>query len=111
MRYEQRTVRIGEWLGDVPDDWDYESFYKKHLGQNREYFERSVEAFKQADNALREGKEVWIEVSGGFSHKVYKCGLYDGWPFWTPRPCFSYKGPIPSEHVEEFYNVWYVRIK
>ena len=24
MRYETQTVRVGEWLGDVPADWDYE---------------------------------------------------------------------------------------
>ena len=110
MRYETQTVRVGEWLGDVPADWDYDAFYEKYLGQNREYFDRAVQCFKEMDAALKRGAQVWA-TAGQFTHEVLRCGLYDGWPFWAPRPCYRYVGPIPSEHIDEFYSVWYVRIE
>lgn len=105
MRLETQTIRIGEWLGEVPDDWDYEAFYQKHLGQNREWFDRAVTLFKEMDAALKRGATVWATQSGNFTHLVYHCGLYDGWPFWIPRPCYRYEGPIPAEHIDEFYNL------
>lgn len=110
MRLETQTVRVGEWLGDVPSDWDYEAFYQKHLSSNREYFERSVKLFKEMDAALKRGAKVFATQSGDFTHEVYRCGLYDGWVFWEPRPCYSYKGPIGVDR-DEFYNLWYLRIK
>ena len=110
MRYETRTERVGEWLGDVPQGWDYNAFYEKHLGQNRDMFDKSVKLFKEMDEALRRGAEVHACLSGGFWHKVYHCGLYDGWVFWVERPCISYQGPIRCEHRDEFYNLRHLRI-
>ena len=111
MRYETQTVRIGEWLGAVPENWDYEAFYEKHLGRSKDSFERSVALFKEMDAALRAGKKVFATQSGNFSHEVYRCGLYDGWVFWVPRPCYAYVGPIPAEHIDEFYNLIDIRIE
>lgn len=111
MRTETHTVSVGEWLGDVPDSWDYEAFYAKYLGQNKESFDMAVKLYKEMDAALRRGDKVWATQSGGFTHQVYSCGLYDGWAFWVPRPCYSYKGPIPSEHIHEFYNLCSLRIE
>ncbi len=108
MRYETQTVRIGEWLGEVPEDWDYDAFYRKHLegsGFRRESFEESVRLFRDMAAALKRGEKVSAVSSGGFSREVYSCGLYDGWVFWEPRPCYSYKGPISGEHIDEFYNL------
>lgn len=111
MRYETKQIRIGEWLGDVPENWDYDAFYAKYISQNKESFDRSVALFKEMDAALRSGKRVIATQSGQFSHEVYKCGLYDGWAFWVPRPCYSYKGPISGEHIDEFYNLTSIKIE
>lgn len=110
MRLETQTVQVGEWLGDVPADWDFDGFFAKHLGQNKGSFDRAVLAFKEMDAALKRGDEVWATKSGDFTHKVLRCGLYDGWPFWTPRPCYGYVGPIPCEHINEFYDLQSIRV-
>jgi len=111
MRFETKTVRIGEWIGDVPDDWDYDEFYKQHLGQNRESFDKAVALFKEMDSALKSGAKVFATQSGGFTHEVYRCGLYDGWVFWVARPCYSYEGPLYGKHIDEFYNLRAIRIE
>jgi len=111
MRIETQQVRIGEWLGDVPEDWDYDAFRKRHLSLNKTDFDKAVKLFKEMDTALKRGATVWATVSGNFTHKVYHCGLYDGWIFWTPRPCYAYEGPIPGEHRNEFYELRRIRIE
>jgi hypothetical protein len=108
MRLETQTVRIGEWLGDVPDDWDYEAFFAKYL-QNRSYFERGRDLFKEMAAALKRGATVYAMQSGGFEHLVCYCGLYDGWVFWVPRPCYAFRGPIGTDR-DEFYNIVGLRI-
>jgi hypothetical protein len=110
VRFETRVERVGEWLGDVPSDWDFRGFCDRHLQGRRDIHERSERLFMAMAEALREGKEVWAMQSGGFWHKVTHCGLYDGWVFWVPRPCYSYIGPIPVPHTDEFYNIRAIRI-
>lgn len=117
MKLVTRTERVGEWLGDVPGDWDYDAFFVRWLASctsgnpsAKEHFDRSVELFKAMAEALKAGKTVHAMTSGGFWHEVYHCGLYDGWVFWVPRPCFVYKGPIPGEHRDEFYSIQQIRI-
>lgn len=110
MRLETQTVRIGEWLGDVPLDWNYNKFYQENLNHDKERHDKSVEYFKQMAQALKEGKEVSATTSGGFFHHVYHCGLYDGWVFWKPRPCFCYKSTLGTA-TEEYYNLQRITIK
>ena len=109
MRTETRTIQVAEWLGDTPDDFDYEAFYLKYISQNKDTFDRAVKLYKEMDSALKSGAKVFATRSGDFTHEVYSCGLYDGWPFWVPRPCYSYRGPISGEHIEEFYNIRHIR--
>ena len=112
MRFETRQVRVGEWLGDVPRDWDWEAFRKKFLSTRAvDDYNKSAGLFEQMAEAIERGAEVTAYVSGGFGHKVLRCGLYDGWPFWEPRPCYRYKGPIPAEHIDEFYNLQSIKIE
>lgn len=114
MRLETQTVRVGEWLGDVPPDWDFDAFYRRHLegcGHRRDYFNEAVQHYRTMEAALKRGATVYATGSGGFTHLVYSCGLYDGWAFWEPRPCFSYQGPIPGEHKGEFYHLIGVRVE
>ena len=110
MRLETKTVKVGEWLGDVPEDWDYDEFYEENLGQNKEMHDKAVALFKEMAEAVKQGKKVYATQSGGFTHEVYGCGLYDGWVFWKPRPCYSYKGPIPGAHTDEYYNLRAIKV-
>lgn len=111
MRTETRTVLIGEWLGDVPEDWDFEKFYAENLSQHKESHDRAVKLYKEMAAALKRGATVWATQSGDFTHKVIGCGLYDGWVFWKPRPCYAYEGPIPAAHTDEYYNLRAIRIE
>ena len=111
MRLETQTVTIGEWLGDVPEGWDFDAFYKKYLNQNKISFDESVLLYRKMEAALKRGAKVWATQSGGFTHEVIHCGLYDGWVFWVPRPCYAYRGPIPGAHREELYNLHAIRIE
>ena len=113
MRIETRGVRVGEWLGDVPDDWDYEGFYERYLRACDPYkkdYDRAVEVFKKLDLALRGGLKVQAIETGGFTYEVYKCGLYDGWPFWIPRPCYAYYRPNRKSISREFYDLYDLKI-
>lgn len=103
-------MRIGEWLGDVPADWDFDKFCSRNLSQNKLHYDHAIQFFWEMAAALKRGDEVWAIQSGGFAHLVYSCGLYDGWPFWIPRPCYSYKGPISAPHTDEFYNLIAIRV-
>jgi hypothetical protein len=74
MRYETRTVRIGELVG--PIDWDHET--------------------------ARAMPEAWHEAEGKPDHftfngrRIIAIGMYDGWPYWEPRPAVCFIGPMNS---------------
>lgn len=113
MRLETRTVRVGEWLGDVPADWDFDGWYTEHLarsGYPRDWYDRAVALYKEMAEALKRDQIVYATQTGGYEHLVYSCGLYDGWVFWKSRPCYSYKGPIAGAHRDEFYNLRSLRV-
>ena len=111
MRYETKIVCHGEWLGEVPEDWDYDEWHEKHLSCKKSDYDRTVATFKDLLNEYKAGKTICFCNSGGFSHKVLKVGLYDGGVFWKPRPCIRYVGPIPGEHVAGFYDVRSFRVE
>lgn len=76
MRYETRTVRIGEACG--PIDWSHET--------------------------AKDMPPIWREAEqrpGDFTFSEYRrpilqiC-MYDGWPYWTPRPAIQFLGPLNS---------------
>lgn len=75
MRYETQTVRIGEDMG--PIDWSHET------AQDKPQIWRDAEA--NPHEYLYNGRPI------------YKICMYDGWPYWTPRPAIFFGGPIGPE--------------
>ena len=78
MRTETRTVRIGENVGPVPADYNYEEDSPR------------VERFKALVDATARGEEWEATTDGGWPRvgwgRVLEIGMYDGWPYWTPTP-------------------------
>jgi hypothetical protein len=74
MRYETRTVRIGENVG--PIDWTHET--------------------------AKDKPEIWREAEqspSGFLYNgrsILAIAMYDGWPYWQPRPAIQFIGPLKS---------------
>lgn len=110
MRLETKTIRIGEWLGDVPADWDYDKFHDENLSCSKEMHDQAVALFTEMARALKQGRNVFATQTSNFTHEVSSCGLYDGWAFWEPRPCYSYKGPISGKHIGEYYDLRAIKI-
>lgn len=82
MRYETKSVAIGEKLG--PIDWNY-PFDEQGQGLRPEFIEERKERLRRC-----EAGEVEATTDGGFPKvgwgKVLDTGMYDGWPYWRPVP-------------------------
>ena len=74
MRTETQTVRIGENMG--PIDWTYSS------AKDKPEFWREAEANPEA--FLFQGRPILA------------IAMYDGWPYWAPRPAIQFIGPLNS---------------
>ena len=72
MRYETVEVRIGEAVG--PIDWEHDTAKTKPPLWR--------EAERNPASFLYNGRSI-----------VQIC-MYDGWPYWRPRPAIQYMGPI-----------------
>lgn len=88
MRTETRTVRVGEYLGPVDWDYDFEEHGWDRTGAfNPELIPGRVEMLRKlAENP--DGYEAttdggWPRVGWG---RVGRVGMYDGWPYWKPTP-------------------------
>lgn len=79
MRVWQETVtkREGENMG--PIDWTHET------AKDKPDLWREVE---KNPSAYR------YSPSGFSSFLIVEMCMYDGWPYWEPRPAFSYVGPL-----------------
>ena len=76
MRTETRTVRVGENVGAV--DWEHPT--AKDMPPVWREAEANPDGFY-----LDQG-------SGG--RAIYALCMYDGWPYWTPRPAILHASPI-----------------
>ncbi len=75
MRERLVTERIGEDMG--PIDWTHE------IARDKPSAWRCAEV--EPDKFLYNGRTI-IAIR-----------MYDGWPYWTPRPAILFMGPIGSE--------------
>lgn len=99
MRTETQTVRIGEWLGPVDWSFDFAAFTDRHL--NGGDSTKAIAMLREIEDGLHRG-ERWGIWEHGTMREVISVGMYDGWPFWTPRPCYLAKTPIGGDKSE-----WY----
>jgi hypothetical protein len=74
MYYKTIQVPVGEALGPV--DWDHPT------AANKPALWREAEA--NPSGFLYNGREI-IQIC-----------MYDGWPYWTPRPAIHFVGPLKS---------------
>jgi hypothetical protein len=74
MRTETQTIRIGENMG--PIDWTHP------IAKAKPEFWREAET--NPDAFLFRG------------HTILALAMYDGWPYWTPRPAIQFVGPLNS---------------
>jgi len=51
--------------------------------------------------------EFMFDNGGVYLRRIYQICMYDGWPYWTPRPAIQYEGPLGSEWV--FFTDYGVR--
>jgi len=77
MRTRTVVERIGESMGPV--DWTHVTAADKPDSW------RDAEANPSAYR---------YESSGGGSFQVVELCMYDGWPYWEPRPAIAYIGPL-----------------
>lgn len=82
MRYETVTVRHGENVGPV--DWSHPT--AKDMPAIWREAEKNPEAF----------------VFGDYDREILDICMYDGWPYWEPRPAVCFVGPIGTEW--SFFN-------
>lgn len=76
MRYESVTVRHGENVGPV--DWTHET--ARDMPPIWRDAEQRPEGF-----VFTEHERAILAVC-----------MYDGWPYWTPRPAIQFVGPLGS---------------
>lgn len=93
MRYETKTVRIGENTG--PIDWSYD--FRSHfdcMGASDEAKDATCEQktrwLRRIEADVRDGVPVRVTNYGGWPrvgiYPVLEVGMYDGWPYWRPVP-------------------------
>lgn len=104
------TVHEGEWLGPIPEDWDAREFVGHHAIREDSAL-RGLELCREAAAALDRGaKVVCYDCYGGSARELLWVGMYDGWAFWKPRPCFAYRSPLGGSEHGEFYNLRQIQI-
>ncbi len=82
---ETVTKREGENMGPV--DWEHPTAKSKPALWRA--IEKNPSAFRYS-------------ASGFSSFPLVEMCMYDGWPYWEPRPAFSYIGPLGSVEWAHF---------
>jgi hypothetical protein len=102
MKTYQKTVRVGEWLGPVSPDYNFNqhSWTGSHGGANPKCVEQGQITILQMN------KGEWeYRPSDWYWYKIIHVGMYDGWPYWKPTPAIGYIGPLNSVEIAFFYNL------
>lgn len=76
MRTETQTIRIGENMG--PTDWTHP--IAKDMPPIWREAEQNPDAFTFTE----------------YRRQIIAICMYDGWPYWTPRPAICFIGPLNS---------------
>jgi hypothetical protein len=76
VRTETVTVRVGENVGPV--DWDHP------IAKDKPPIWREAEANPDG------------YIFGEYSRSILAICMYDGWPYWEPRPAVQFIGPLGS---------------
>ena len=102
MRYETKTVRVGELLGPV--DWEYDfaaTGWDQGGSGNPDLIEGKTRQLRELEAGLERGESWEATTDGGVPRvgwgRVLAVGMYDGWPYWKPTPSVLISGPFGGE--------------
>ena len=102
------TPQWGEWFTDgTPDEWFAEHAKSAAWGGgsgHRDLTDEQKAWIRTLATTPPEGM-FWLVNEGGYWHRLWTLGLYDGWVFWRKRVCLGTDGPISGEHVHEGYDL------
>ena len=105
MKKITKTVveRIGENMGPVPKDYD---IWDKRWGglypNNPEIRVAKFQMFLDMQEAFLNGNKIRVSYDPDFGDFLADVGLYDGWPYWEPVPCFKQATWLGGE-----WHTWY----
>ena len=89
MRYETRTERVGEFLGPVNWDFDFDTDDER------------VQRLRDIEAGIARGENWEATTDGGVPRvgwgEVLAVGMYDGWPYWRPMPSVLIAGQFGGE--------------
>jgi len=114
MKTYTQTVREGENMGQIPEDYDFIEWHKgDHLYPNNP--ETVIQKGKQIleiQEAFLEGKTVYIlEYFDVPYKKVTDVGMYDGWPYWKPVPHVNTPSTIFNCGWVTWYSIYSYKIE
>jgi hypothetical protein len=113
MRTWTETHREGTDMG--PIDWTTADVTTRAHAFGGEAGEKLVALLKLAEERLARGEpsDVLVTTDGGWPrcgwHEVYAVRLYDGWPYWEPRPAVLRAGTIGGSEWDFFSSIIEVR--
>ena len=102
------TEHEGEWFTDgTPDEWFAEHTKSANAGPGRDHrdlTDAQKDMIRRIAAPAPEG-QFWVVCEGGYWHRLWTVGLYDGWVFWRKRVCIGTDGPISGMHTHEGYHL------
>lgn len=101
MRYENRLVRIGEYLGPLDESFDFDTS-SSTLSPNPSWRAKLETRIRRLASVPESELGDWYATTdGGWPrfgwHRVLTVGMYDGWPHWKPWPSVCSMGPLGPE--------------
>ncbi len=109
MKKVQRTEYIGEYLGPV--DWNFDFQSMQGGCSDPDHWKKQLERLKTLCNG-----EKWEATTyGGWPRcawgEVLQIGMYDGWPYWKPVPSVLIASPYGGGEWASFMNITDIRKK
>lgn len=81
MKTRMVEERIGENMGPV--DWTHD------IAKDKPAIWREAEKHPE--------RFRYVENGGFFAKPIIALAMYDGWPYWTPRPAIHFMGTLGPE--------------